>query len=111
MAAGYLLWQGAEFVVDSAARLAKGFGISDLVVGLTVVAMGTSAPELAVSASAALEHQGDVALGNVVGSNVFNLGIVLGGAAILAPMKLNREVVFRDGGLLLLSIFGLWFFY
>jgi len=108
--AGLLLWRGADVLVDAAARVAKGFGISDLVVGLTIVAMGTSAPELAVSTSAALDGQGAVALGNVVGSNIFNLGIVLGGAALLAPLKLNRTVVYRDGGFLVLSTLALFYF-
>jgi cation:H+ antiporter len=108
--AAILLWKGADFLVNSAAKIARGFGISDLIVGLTIVAMGTSAPELAVSVTAALDSEGAVALGNVVGSNIFNLGIVLGGAALLAPLKLNREVVYRDGGLLLLSTLTLWYF-
>jgi cation:H+ antiporter len=108
--AAILLWQGADLLVNSAAKIARGFGISDLIVGLTIVAMGTSAPELAVSVTAALDGEGAVALGNVVGSNIFNLGIVLGGAALLAPLKLNREVVYRDGGLLLLSTLTLWYF-
>jgi cation:H+ antiporter len=100
---GYLLWRGAEFLVSSAAHIARGFGISELVVGLTIVAMGTSAPELAVSVTAALSGEGAVALGNVVGSNIFNLGIVLGGAAFLTPLKFNRTVLYRDGGILTLS--------
>ena len=108
--AGYLLWQGAELLVDAAARVAMRMGISELVVGLTIVAMGTSAPELAVSVSAALGEQGDVALGNVVGSNIFNLGVVLGSAALLVPLKLNQTVIKRDGPLLVLGTLALFYF-
>jgi len=108
---GYLLWRGAEFLVGSAAHIARGFGISQLVVGLTIVAMGTSAPELAVSVTASLSGEGAVALGNVVGSNIFNLGIVLGGAALLTPLKFNRTVLYRDGGILTLSTLVLGIFF
>ena len=89
-------------MVNSAARLAKKFGISELVIGLTVVAFGTSAPELAVSAGAALKGQSDIALGNVVGSNIFNIGLILGMCAILTTIVTKKALVWRDGLLLLL---------
>ena len=73
-----LLVAGAEVLVRGAARLAAQFGISPLVIGLTVVAFGTSAPETAVSVQASLNGSGDIAIGNVVGSNIANLGLVLG---------------------------------
>ncbi len=80
-----LLVAGAEFLVRGASRLAVAAGISPLVVGLTVVAFGTSAPELAVTVGAAYSGQADVALGNVVGSNIFNILAVLGLGSVVAP--------------------------
>lgn len=85
LAGGLLLVGGAELLVRGASRLAVSAGISPLVVGLTVVAFGTSAPEAAVTAGAALSGQADIALGNVVGSNLFNLLAVLGLGSMLAP--------------------------
>ena len=71
------LWLGARFLVDSVVRLARRFGLSELVIGLTVVAAGTSTPELVVSADAALKGLGAIAVGNVVGSNIYNLAFIL----------------------------------
>ncbi|OAQ54350.1 hypothetical protein HTG_02060 [Natrinema mahii] len=97
LAVGVLaLWVGARFLVTGAARLAGAAGISALVVGLTVVAFGTSAPEVVVSTGAALEGQGDVAVGNVVGSNVFNLGVILGLVAVIAPFRVSEPLLRRD---------------
>lgn len=79
-----LLLGGAELLVRGASRLALRFGITPLVVGLTVVAFGTSSPELAVSVRAGLAGQGDIAVGNIVGSNIFNLLLVLGATALIA---------------------------
>jgi cation:H+ antiporter len=101
LVAGLFLWKGADWFVGGAASIATGFGVPELIVGLTIVAMGTSAPELAVSATAAAQGQGAIALGNVVGSNVFNLGIVLGICALIQTLKPAPEVWRRDGPLLL----------
>ncbi len=90
------LWLGATWLVAAASRLAESVGISSLVVGLTVVAFGTSAPEIAVSTTAALEGQSDVAVGNVVGSNIFNLSVILGLVAILAPFRVTTTLLRRD---------------
>ncbi|ELY66974.1 calcium/sodium antiporter [Natrinema versiforme] len=90
------LWVGARFLVTGASRLAGAAGISALVVGLTVVAFGTSAPEIVVSTGAALEGQGDVAVGNVVGSNVFNLGVILGLVVVIAPFRVTEPLLRRD---------------
>jgi cation:H+ antiporter len=87
---------GAEVLVRGASRLATVIGISPLVVGLTVVAFGTSAPELAVSVSSSLAGQADIALGNVVGSNVANILLVLGLAALVAPAVVGMHVVMRE---------------
>lgn len=80
-----LLYFGAEWLVRGSAGLATRFGVSPLVIGLTVVSFGTSAPEMAVSVVAALEGQSGIALGNVVGSNIANIGVVLGMTALIAP--------------------------
>ena len=84
---------GAELMVRGAARLALTFGISPLVVGLTVVAFGTSAPEMAVSVDAALAGTGDIAIGNVVGSNIANVLLILGMSALIIPMTVNEQII------------------
>jgi len=91
-----LLWGGAESLVRGAVGLATRFGISSLVVGLTVVAFGTSMPELAVSTGAALDGLGDVAVGNVVGSNIGNIGLILGIAALVRPVATETRLVRFD---------------
>ena len=91
-----LLVVGAEALVRGASRLAVSAGISPLVVGLTVVAFGTSAPELAVSVSAALNDNADIAIGNVVGSNIFNVLFILGAAAVVAPLTVSQQVVRQE---------------
>jgi cation:H+ antiporter len=108
--AGLFLWKGSDWFVGGAASIATGFGVSELVVGLTIVAMGTSAPELAVSVTAASVGEGAMALGNVVGSNVFNLGIVLGICALIQTLNPQPEVWRRDGPLLITAVAGLWWF-
>ncbi|MDO8144238.1 calcium/sodium antiporter [Isoptericola sp. 178] len=80
-----LLVGGARFLVDGATRIASAFGVSDLVIGLTVVAVGTSLPELATSVIAVRRGERDMAVGNIVGSNIFNIGAVLGLTAVIAP--------------------------
>jgi len=106
------LGKGAAWLVNSATAIAKRFGISELVIGLTIVAFGTSAPEFGVTILAALKDIGDISVGNIVGSNIFNLGFILGGTAIIHNLKTDREVFQRDGifllfGTILLMIF-LW---
>lgn len=92
-----VLWKGAHVLVESASRIAEKFGVSDLVIGLTVVAIGTSAPEFAVTVNAALRGQSDISIGNVVGSNIFNLGFILGTVAAIRAVKTTRTLVYRDG--------------
>jgi len=111
MASITALWLGAVWVVEAAARIAGRLGISELVIGLTVVAFGTSAPEFAVTITAALKGQTAISVGNVVGSNIFNLGFILGGVALLKPVSTSRRLVMRDGLLLLFSSALLLFFY
>lgn len=93
---GAALYFGAEWLGRGAAGFACGFGVRPLVVGLTVVAYGTSAPELAVSCSAALEGKSSLALGNVVGSNVANLGLIPGATALISPPKVASSAGWRD---------------
>lgn len=88
---------GAHWLVESAARIANKMGVSELVIGLTIVAMGTSAPEFAVTLIAAFKSQGDISVGNVVGSNIFNLGFILGGCALVRAIPTSPALVRRDG--------------
>ncbi len=92
----FLLYLGAEGLVRGSASLATRVGISPLVAGLTIVAFGTSAPELSVSVSSALKGHSDIALGNVIGSNIFNIAVILGIAALIQPLKIHLSVIRRD---------------
>ena len=91
-----LLVKGADWFVDGAASIAAKLGIPQLVIGLTIVAMGTSAPEAAVSLTAAFHGNADITIGNVVGSNILNILIILGLAAVICPMKVARLTAFVD---------------
>jgi len=91
-----LLFIGAEALVRGSASLALRAGLNPLMVGLTIVAFGTSAPELFASVKAALSQQGDIAVGNVVGSNSFNIGVILGLAAVVCPIPVHRQVIKID---------------
>lgn len=86
-----LLIVGAELLVRGAARLASSFGVPALVIGLTVVAFGTSAPELAVSLKSAWSGQTELAIANVVGSNIFNVLFILGLAAVISPLVVSAS--------------------
>ncbi len=87
---------GAGWLVRGAAKLALSFGISPLVVGLTVVAFGTSAPELAVSAGAVLDGKVDIAIGNVVGSNILNVLLILGASAVITPLVVHLQLIRQE---------------
>ena len=87
---------GAELLVRGASRLAVSFGVSPLVVGLTVVAFGTSAPEMAVSVGSALAGNADLAIGNVVGSNIANVLLILGIAALITPLLVNEQIIRQE---------------
>jgi len=107
----FALWGGAVWVVESASHIAKKFGLSELVIGLTVVAIATSAPEFAVTVYAALTDQSAISVGNVIGSNIFNLGIILGIVALYSTVTTSRTILVRDSlllffaGILLLIFF------
>jgi cation:H+ antiporter len=95
------LTAGAEVLVRGASRIASSMGISPLAVGLTVVALGTSSPELAVGVGAAIVGQGDIAVGNVVGSNIFNVLVILGLSALIVPLTVAHQIVRFDVPLLI----------
>jgi cation:H+ antiporter len=91
-----LLVLGADTLVKGASRIAAGFGISPLIIGLTIVAFGTSAPEMAISVSSALKGEADIAVGNVVGSNIFNVLFILGVSALITPLLVSKQLVRLD---------------
>lgn len=101
---------GAEALVKGASSLAGRVGISPLVIGLTVVAFGTSAPEMAVSAAASLNGQYDLAIGNVVGSNIFNVLFILGVSALIMPLAVSAQLIRLDVPLMIALSFLLLFF-
>ncbi len=98
-----LLYAGAEALVRGGASLALRMGISPLVVGLTVISFGTSAPELLVSFKAAMDHNSPIALGNVIGSNIANIALVLGLAALIRPIRVEQQVIRREIPIMLIA--------
>ncbi len=98
-----LILAGANYLTDGASSLAKRFNISPLVIGLTIVAFGTSAPELVVSVMSALNDSADIAIGNVVGSNIFNILMIVGVTAVVAPIAITRGTLMYEIPLALLS--------
>lgn len=95
--AGFIaLIKGADLFVDGSSALAKNFNVPGVIIGLTIVAMGTSAPELAVSTSAAIKGSNEIALSNVTGSNIFNLLGVLGICAMIRPLPIDKTIMKRD---------------
>lgn len=91
-----LLVQGADWFVEGAASIAKRFRIPTIIIGMTIVAFGTSAPELAVSLTAAIKGANSIALGNVIGSNMFNLLVVIGLCSLIAPINVKKSVIKQD---------------
>lgn len=92
----FLLVKGGDYLVSGAVTIAHKLGIPTLVIGLTVVAFGTSAPELALNLAAAFDHNDGLAFGNVVGSNIANIGLILGLAAVISPIRVNSIVIKRE---------------
>jgi cation:H+ antiporter len=105
-----LVWSADRFVYGAAA-LAKNFGVPTLIIGLTVVAMGSSAPEMMVSASAAFAGKTDTAIGNVVGSNITNILLVLGITALLRPLSVSSSTLKREIPLVLLISLAAWYIF
>lgn len=102
-----LLYFGGEWLIRGASALAARLGVSSLAIGLTVVAFGTSAPELVVSVDAALSGANDLSVGNVVGSNIANIALILGLAALLRPVKVEAKVLRIDAPIMILVSFAL----
>lgn len=98
---------GANLLTDGASALAKRYGISDLVIGLTIVAFGTSAPELVISVLSAIRGSAGLAIGNVVGSNIFNILVIIGVVALLRPIKVERSIMTNETPLVVLSSLAL----
>lgn len=104
-----LLIKGADFFVDGASNIAKKFNISPLIIGLTIVAFGTSLPEASVSISASLAGSNQLCLSNVVGSNIFNLLVVVGACVLFKSMAVDDQVLKRDFPITIFATFILWF--
>ncbi len=98
------LIKGADFLVDGAASIAKRFGISALVIGLTIVAFGTSAPELIVNIFASVNGNTDIVIGNILGSNIANILLILGISAVIFPLAVKRSTVWKEIPLALLAV-------
>jgi cation:H+ antiporter len=101
---------GARFLVDGAIGLAKGFGVSDTIIGLTIVAVGTSMPELITSVMAALRKQSDVAYGNIIGSNIYNVLFILGATSLIKPIEIPPQIASFDIWVMLFATGLLVFF-
>ena len=98
----FLTW-GAEWLVRGASKLARAIGVSPLAIGLTIVAYGTSTPELVVNIGAALTGKNDIAIGNIVGSNIFNILFILGACALIAPLQVSKKLVKIDVPIMILT--------
>jgi cation:H+ antiporter len=103
---GALIWGGNLFV-DSATDIARQLGVSDKFIAITILAGGTSLPELATCVAAAIKKKGQLALGNIIGSNLFNILLILGGSALIHPLSFE-DISFIDMGVLLVSALALW---
>jgi cation:H+ antiporter len=96
-----LLVKGSDFFVASAVRIAKELGVSEFVIGLTLVAVGTSVPEVGASIAASIKHQSGIVIGNVLGSNIANINLIMGIIAVLWVLKTDRQMLERDGYIML----------
>ncbi|MBN2105541.1 calcium/sodium antiporter [bacterium] len=105
-----LLWKGSDWLVERAVRIADWMGVSQLVIGLTIVAFGTSAPEFAVTVGAALSGQANISISNVIGSNIYNLGFIMGSVAMIRAVGADRKLIFRDGSILIICSLSLLLF-
>lgn len=102
------LTMGADWFVSSASHFSRRFGISPVIIGLTIVAFGTSAPELAVSVFAAVQGNNEITVGNVVGSNIFNVAFILGLCSIITPLVISSQLIRIDIPLMLAASLALW---
>ncbi len=101
LAGFFLLVKGADIFVKYAAEIARKFGVSEFVIGLTLVSLGTSIPELASSLAATIKGTSGIVIGNVVGSNIANIGLIIGVASVISLVKVNEEMLRRDGYIML----------
>jgi len=99
-----LLVKGADWLVDAAARIAKQFGVGNFIIGLTIVAIGTSLPELGTNIAASLYKSGGIILGSIIGSNMANVALLLGLAGLFVPIGLKRDLYNRDGAMMIASV-------
>lgn len=99
-----LLVKGSDVFVTTAVKIAKQLGVSEFVIGLTLVALGTSIPEVGTSIAASLKHQGGIVLGNVLGSNIANINLIMGLIALRFILKTNRQMLVRDGYIMLCAV-------
>lgn len=104
----FLLVKGADKLVDGSASIAKKFGLSSLVIGLTIIAFGTSAPELIVNILASVQGSSDIAMGNIIGSNIANILLILGVAALFSPMEINSEITKKQIPFSVLAVVALF---
>lgn len=103
------LYYGAEWLVGGASRFARSFQIKPVVIGLTIVAFGTSAPELVTSITAGIKHLSDIAMGNVIGSNIANIGLILGLSALVRPLTIDMKLLYREMPIMVGISFLLYF--
>jgi cation:H+ antiporter len=99
-----LLIKGADFLVDGSSSIARKLNVSDLIIGLTIVAFGTSAPELCVNIISSIKGNADIAIGNILGSNIFNIFLILGVSAIIFPLKVTKGTVWKEIPLTFLAV-------
>ena len=104
----YFLIKGADWLVTGASSIAKRLRVTDLMIGLTIVSFGTSAPELIVNLIASFQGSSDLAIGNIVGSNISNVLLILGIAAIIYPLAVKKNTIWKEIPFNLLAVFALW---
>jgi cation:H+ antiporter len=104
------LYMGADVLIRGASRLARDLGVNALVIGLTVVAMGTSMPELLVAVVASVRESGDIAIGNVIGSNVANIALILGVAALIRPIRVQMRLLVREVPIMIFASLAFYVF-
>ena len=105
-----LLVKGADIFVEAASLIARRFGVSEFIIGLTLVSIGTSIPELASSLTAVFQHSSGIVIGNVLGSNIANIGLIAGVAALISNVRTDELMLRRDGYIMLFSSFLLFLF-
>ena len=104
----FLLLKGADWLVEGSSAIAKRYGLSPLIIGLTIVSFGTSLPELIINVFASFKGSSDIAVGNIIGSNISNLLLILGTSAIIYPIAIKRTVVFSEIPFSLVAINIAW---